>query len=114
MGDEKACDGVRTAGDVEDVVRGMIREVGIDVTLPNELGNKIHYVVRHNEVDKTVRVVVNGPTSTCDHTWTYGEFDVLADLFSMYRRFLQDEKLAGRNRTCRDGPMPELIPIDDE
>lgn len=108
MGDEKVCEGVRTVGDVEDVVRGMMRKDGIDVTRPNELGEEIRYTMRRSEGYNTVRVAVKGPTSTCDHTWTYGEFDVLADLFSMYRRFLQDEKLLEQEEKDSD-KMPELV-----
>ncbi len=86
-------------GDDEDVAREMMRRDGLDVTRVNELGNEIRYTVQR--IGTGVRVIVKGPTSTCDHTWTRKEFGELAGLFDSYNRFLQDEE-----RDSDDDEMP--------
>ena len=93
-------------GDDEDVAREMIRRNGLDVTRVNELGNEIRYTVQR--IGTCVRVVVKGPTSTCDHTWTRQEFDELAGLFDSYNRFLQDEE-----RESDDDEMPGLCSANE-
>lgn len=55
-------------------------------TFTNELGNRIYMKVE-KPTDTTVRVVAEGPTSVCDHTWTVEEArhlrQLLEDVFAL-------------------------------
>ncbi len=79
--------------DDEDLAFEMMQQNGLKTTSVNELGDKIHYTVQRSVNNATVRVLVEGPTSTCrSWTWTCEEFHVLAGLFATYSRFIQKDE----------------------
>ena len=91
---------------VLDQDRAQFRKDGsISREFTNERGNLIRMEVRVAG-DDTIRIVARGPTSTCDHTWTHEELQILVELVSTNTRLR-------REVDAQNDVMPPLADIPD-